>query len=85
MTVRDRLPVTYGCGAVHRRLPGNPSPDGFGGRWRTMRRGFFGSVADFFAYWTQFIALTLWGPATQDRQTDPVEELKRKYGKHKAA
>ena len=49
-----------------------------------MRR-FIGAVRDFFAYWTQFIALTLWGPATQDRDTDPVEELKRRYHHPRAA
>jgi hypothetical protein len=32
------------------------------------------------AYWSQWIALSLFGPATQDRESDPVEQLKRKYG-----
>lgn len=32
------------------------------------------------AYWTQWLALNLFGPATQDRESDPLEQLKRKYG-----
>jgi hypothetical protein len=36
------------------------------------------------AYWTQWIALELWGPATQDASVDPIEELKRRYGRNDA-
>ena len=33
------------------------------------------------SYWTQLALLELFGPATQDRQSDPVEQLKRRYGR----
>ena len=33
------------------------------------------------SYWTQWTLLELFGPATQDRLDDPVEQLKRRYGR----
>ena len=38
-------------------------------------------VGDSVAYWAQWIALQLWGPATQDSSVDPIEELKRRHGR----
>lgn len=35
----------------------------------------------FVAYWTQWLALTLFGPAQLDAAHDPVEVLKRRYGR----
>ena len=31
------------------------------------------------AYWSQWFLLQMFGPATQDAESDPVEQLKRKY------
>ena len=33
------------------------------------------------AYWSQWTLLELFGPATQDRSIDPIEQLKRRYGR----
>ena len=33
------------------------------------------------AYWVQWLGLTLFGPAQQDSEHDPIEILKRKYGR----
>lgn len=33
------------------------------------------------AYWVQWTALMLWGPATQDEDHDPIQNLKRRYGR----
>ena len=35
------------------------------------------------SYWIQFILLSVFGPAQQSKETDPIEILKRKYGKSK--
>jgi len=32
-------------------------------------------------YWTQWFLLQMFGPATQDDENDPIEQLKRKYGR----
>jgi hypothetical protein len=32
-------------------------------------------------YWGQWLLLTLFGPAQQDREHDPIEILRRKYGR----
>lgn len=39
------------------------------------------SIRDWFAYWIQWAMLEVWGPATQDRATDPILMLKRRYGR----
>lgn len=36
------------------------------------------------AYWVQWALLEIYGPASQDEAHDPIEELKRKYGKPSA-
>jgi hypothetical protein len=33
------------------------------------------------AYWSQWVLLQMFGPATQDDQSDPIHQLKRKYGR----
>jgi hypothetical protein len=33
------------------------------------------------AYWSQWALLQMFGPATQDEQSDPIRQLKRKYGR----
>jgi hypothetical protein len=38
-------------------------------------------VLDWFAYWSQWLLLSLFGPAQQDSASDPIEQLKRKYGR----
>lgn len=43
------------------------------------------SVADSLEYWTKWALLTMYGPATQDRETDPIEQLKREYGRPPSA
>lgn len=35
------------------------------------------------SYWTQFLLLSVFGPAQQSKESDPIEILKRKYGKSK--
>ena len=32
-------------------------------------------------YWVRLALLTVYGPATQDEATDPIEQLKRDYGR----
>lgn len=31
------------------------------------------------AYWSQWLLLELFGPATQDQESDPIAQLKRRY------
>jgi hypothetical protein len=38
-------------------------------------------LADALAYWSRWLLLQLFGPATQDRESDPIEQLKRRYGR----
>lgn len=38
-------------------------------------------VVGWISYGARYLALTLWGPASQDRSVDPLEELKRRYGR----
>ena len=38
-------------------------------------------VVDSLAYRIQWLGLTLFGPAQQDSEHDPIEILKRKYGR----
>ncbi len=33
------------------------------------------------SYWSQYALLTVFGPAQQTPETDPIEILKRKYGR----
>lgn len=44
------------------------------------RRGFLG-LMDSIAYGLQLFALSVWGTAEQPRESDPIERLKRKYGR----
>lgn len=39
------------------------------------------SVVDWAAYWSQRLLLDVYGPATQGRDRNPVERLKRDYGR----
>jgi hypothetical protein len=39
------------------------------------------SVVDSMEYWVKWTLLSLYGPASQDRDTDPIEQLKREYGR----
>lgn len=52
------------------------TPDEFVGR-RSGLRG----VWDSLAYWVQVAGLSVYGPASQPRASDPIERLKRKYGR----
>lgn len=45
------------------------------------RRGGLRGVADSLAYWFQLATLSIYGPAAQPRNADPIERLKRKYGR----
>jgi hypothetical protein len=38
-------------------------------------------VWDSVAYWTQFVLLSAYGPASQSEFSDPVQRLRRKYGR----
>lgn len=42
------------------------------------RHGPWASVA----YWAQWVGLQVYGPASQTSAQDPIEELKRRYGRH---
>ncbi|MDO8308677.1 MAG: hypothetical protein Q7V58_10030 [Actinomycetota bacterium] len=46
------------------------------GRRRGLR-GLWSSLA----YWVQLAGLSLYGPASQPRASDPIERLKKKYGR----
>lgn len=52
------------------------TPDEFVGRRRGLR-GLWSSLA----YWVQLAGLSLYGPASQPRASDPIERLKKKYGR----
>ena len=39
------------------------------------------AMADSVEYWSKWTLLSLYGPATQDRESDPIEQLKREYGR----
>jgi hypothetical protein len=39
--------------------------------------GLWGSIA----YWVQYVGLSIYGPAAQSEAADPIERLKRKYGR----
>ena len=39
------------------------------------------AVVDSVQYWIKWTLLSLYGPATQDRESDPIEQLKREYGR----
>jgi len=45
------------------------------------RRGGLAGGWDSLAYWVQFAALSIYGPAAQSESADPIERLKRKYGR----
>jgi len=39
------------------------------------------SMIDSVEYWVKWTLISVYGPATQDRETDPIEQLKREYGR----
>ena len=45
------------------------------------RRGGLRGAWDTLAYWVQFAGLWVYGAADQPRASDPIERLKRKYGR----
>jgi hypothetical protein len=36
---------------------------------------------DALGFWSRWLLLEMFGPATQDRESDPIEQLKRRYGR----
>jgi hypothetical protein len=42
-------------------------------------RSLFRHEAESASYWGQWFLLQMFGPATQDSETDPIQILKRKY------
>lgn len=48
--------------------------------WRERRHGLAG-VWDSIAYRVQLALLSIYGPGEQTRAADPIERLKRKYGR----
>lgn len=46
-------------------------------RFGTQVRSWVDSVE----YWTKYALLSVYGPAAQDRRSDPIERLKRQYGR----
>lgn len=72
---RDPEPVSTDVSDPHGAM--DPiSRDEYVGR-RGGVRGLWGSLA----YWFQLAALSIWGPAPQRKGADPIERLKRKYGR----
>ena len=49
--------------------PKHARKHGLGAAWETL------------AYWTQYALLSVYGAGQQSRQDDPIERLRRKYGR----